>query len=80
MLHINKRVNCRNCENLRIDNFCLAKGKYILSRNIDKTRECVSFTLKEDELLYSGKFRSEMKKEMMELLASGANDNTGMNV
>ena len=80
MLHINERVNCRNCENLRIDNFCLVRGKYILSRNIDKTRECVSFALKEDEQLYSGKLRSEMKKEMIELLASGANDNAGMNI
>jgi len=79
MLHINERVNCRNCENLRIDNFCLNKDKYILSRNIDKTRECVSFTLKENEQLFSGKFRSEMKKEIIELLTSGANDNTGMN-
>lgn len=79
MLHINKRVNCRNCENLRIDNFCLVRGKYILSKHIDKTRECVSFALKEDEQLFSGKFRSEMKKELIEFLASGTNENTGMN-
>ena len=80
MLHINKRTNCRNCENLRIDNFCLVRGKYILTRNIDKTRECVSFALKEDEQLFSAKYRSEMKKEILELLTQGLNENTGINI
>ena len=71
MLHINTRTNCRNCENLRIDNFCLVRGKYILTKNVDMTRECISFTLKEDEQLFSAKFRSEMKKELIELLHAG---------
>ncbi len=37
---------CQNCEHLRIDNFCLVKGKYILSKNIIKRRECENFTSK----------------------------------
>ena len=45
---------CQNCEHLRIDNFCLAKGKYILSKNTSKTRDCSLFSNKiiqaEDEL------------------------------
>ena len=46
MQFIDSRNCCRNCEYLRIDNFCLKKGKYILSKNINKTRDCPLFSCK----------------------------------
>jgi len=46
MQFIDSRNCCRNCECLRIDNFCLAKGKYILSKNTNKTRDCSLFSCK----------------------------------
>ncbi len=46
MQFIDTRNCCRNCEYLRIDNFCLAKGKYILSKNTNKTRDCSLFSCK----------------------------------
>ena len=46
MQFINSRSCCWNCEYLRIDNFCLAKGKYILSKNTSKTRDCSLFSCK----------------------------------
>jgi len=38
------RQCCQNCEHLRIDNFCLIKGKYILSKNAAKYRDCAFFS------------------------------------
>ena len=46
MQFIDSRSCCQNCEHLRIDNFCLAKGKYILSKNTSKTRDCSLFSCK----------------------------------
>ncbi len=46
MQFIDSRNCCWNCEYLRIDNFCLAKGKYILSKNTNKTRDCSLFSCK----------------------------------
>ncbi len=46
MQFIDSRNCCWNCEYLRIDNFCLAKGKYILSKNTSKTRDCSLFSCK----------------------------------
>lgn len=46
MQFIDSRNCCWNCEYLRIDNFCLAKGKYILSKNTSKTRDCSLFCCK----------------------------------
>lgn len=40
-----ERPCCQNCEHLRIDNFCLIKGKYILSKNVYKNRDCGNFSL-----------------------------------
>lgn len=48
MYSFEKRKCCHNCENLRVDNFCLVKGKYILSKNIEKRRECRFFELKHE--------------------------------
>ena len=45
MFHNTERSCCHNCEHLRIDNFCMVKGKYILSRNIYKNRDCEKFSL-----------------------------------
>ena len=50
MQFIDSRNCCRNCEYLRIDNFCLAKGKYILSKNTNKTRDCSLFSCKNLQL------------------------------
>jgi hypothetical protein len=46
MQFIDSRNCCQNCEHLRIDNFCLSKGKYILSKNTSKTRDCPLFSCK----------------------------------
>lgn len=46
MQFIDSRNCCQNCEYLRIDNFCLSKGKYILSKNTSKTRDCPLFSCK----------------------------------
>lgn len=50
MQFIDSRNCCWNCEYLRIDNFCLAKGKYILSKNTSKTRDCSLFSCKNLQL------------------------------
>ncbi len=50
MQFIDSRNCCRNCEYLRIDNFCLVKGKYILSKNANKTRDCSLFSCKNLQL------------------------------
>ena len=50
MFRNTERSCCYNCEHLRIDNFCMIRGKYILSKNIYKYRECKNFTLIVDEL------------------------------
>jgi len=41
-----KRICCDNCEHLRVDNYCLVKGKYILTKHTSKTRDCIHFTCK----------------------------------
>lgn len=46
MLPFDETECCTNCEHLRIDNFCLVKGKYVLTKNINKRRECQHFNLK----------------------------------
>ncbi len=45
MFSYKDRPCCQNCEHLRVDNFCLVKGKYILSKNTNKNRECDNFSL-----------------------------------
>ncbi len=70
MLSTELRNNCQNCEFLRIDNFCLVKGKFILTKNIRKERECSHFSCKNFELeihpLYNGK--KEIQKFKVVLL------------
>ena len=69
MQFIDSRNYCRNCEYLRIDNFCLAKGKYILSKNTNKTRDCSLFSCKN---LQSSEEAKEIKtasvREIKEIL------------
>lgn len=60
---------CQNCEHLRIDNFCLVKGKYILSRNISKDRDCNYFSSLhlEDIHLYQKNERQEIIKKILDI-------------
>ncbi len=75
MQFIDSRNCCRNCEHLRIDNFCLAKGKYILSKNTGKTRDCPLFI---NKILHSDDELKEIKKtnarKMTEILLQVQNN------
>jgi len=69
MQFIDSRNCCRNCEYLRIDNFCLAKGKYILSKNTNKTRDCSLFSCKNLQLSDDIKeIRTAGAREIKEIL------------
>lgn len=50
MLYLKKCHCCQNCEHLRIDNFCLIKGDYVLSKAIWKINKCRSYATKYTEL------------------------------
>jgi len=67
MLSTELRNNCQNCEFLRIDNFCLVKGKYILSKNIHKDRNCQHFSCKNFEREINPSYNS--KKEIHQFRA-----------
>jgi hypothetical protein len=64
MQFIDSRNCCQNCEYLRIDNFCLSKGKYILSKNTSKTRDCPLFSCK----------NLQLSEDIKEIKATGARD------
>ena len=68
MLPPTGRKCCQNCEHLRIDNFCLIKGKYILSKNTSKNRECSYFSSLhlEDIQPYQKTERREIIKKFIE--------------
>lgn len=61
MLSTELRNNCQNCEFLRIDNFCLVRGKYILTKNIHKDRDCPQFSCKNFEREISPTHRNGKK-------------------
>ncbi len=67
----NVRNCCYNCEYLRVDNFCLVKGKYVLSRNTTKLRGCQNFSSKnishENELLEKRNHSKQLNKIMIEI-------------
>ena len=66
---IDSRNCCRNCEYLRIDNFCLAKGKFILSKNTNKTRDCSLFSCKNLQLSEEVKeIKTASVREIKEIL------------
>ena len=70
------RICCENCENLRIDNFCLIKEKYILTKNITRRRECISFSCKKIENLFPdlpNKMTTKSRKELLEYLKLESN-------
>ncbi len=64
-----ERPCCQNCDHLRIDNFCLVKGKYILSKNIYKNRDCVDFSL----ILFNN-IIPETKQQSKEIIAKLMNE------
>ena len=71
MLPSEIRNCCHNCEYLRVDNFCLVKGKYVLSRNTSKIRSCQNFSskniLSENELFEKKNHSKQLKKIMIEI-------------
>ena len=64
MLYPEEQPTCQNCENLRVDNFCLTKMKYILSKNVNKKRECSKFTLKQS-MINNRMIRKEERKRII---------------
>jgi len=69
-MYLNKeRPCCQNCEHLRIDNFCLVKGKYILTKNDYKIRECEDFSL-----ILLNTVIPETRQQSKEIIAKLLND------
>ena len=69
MFPFKERTCCQNCDHLRIDNYCLVKGKYILSKNAHKIRECENFSL----ILVNNPI-SETRQQSKEIVAKFMND------
>ena len=69
MLYTKKCHCCHNCEHLRIDNYCLIKGDYILSKVIWKINNCRNFTNKYtelvDQIISEKKSRLEQMKTLL---------------
>jgi len=75
MQFIDSRNCCWNCEYLRIDNFCLAKGKYTLSKNTNKTRDCSLFSCKNLQLSNEIKeIKTASGREIKEILLEVQNE------
>ncbi len=75
MQFIDSRNCCWNCEYLRVDNFCLAKGKYILSKNTNKTRDCSLFSCKNLQLSNDIKeIKTASGREIKEILLEVQNE------
>jgi len=75
MQFIDSRNCCWNCEYLRVDNFCLAKGKYILSKNTNKTRDCSLFSCKNLQLSNEIKeIKTASGREIKEILLEVQNE------
>lgn len=75
MQFIDSRNCCWNCEYLRVDNFCLAKGKYILSKNTSKTRDCSLFSCKNLQLSNDIKeIKTASGREIKEILLEVQNE------
>lgn len=69
MLYSKKYQCCQNCEYLRIDNFCLIKGDYILSKVIWKINKCRNFVNKysdlHDQIIPEKNYRIEQMKALL---------------
>jgi hypothetical protein len=66
MPYANNSQCCHNCEYLRIDNYCLIKDKFILSKNVYKIHDCPNFSKKfVREILYTREHRKKIKQEAM---------------
>jgi len=61
-----QRNCCENCEHLRVDNYCLVKEKYILTKNVNKKRDCEFFLCKNHENTENRRASSLRKKGLLE--------------
>lgn len=72
------QIYCQLCEYLRVDNFCLAKNKYIKSPDTLKKRNCKSFSPKELEDVfwqyYLDQTRHQKKSEALTITIKNEKD------
>jgi len=61
-----QRNCCENCEHLRVDNYCLVKEKYILTKNVNKKRDCEFFLCKNHENSEISRSSSLLRKDLLE--------------
>jgi hypothetical protein len=67
MLHRETNRCCQNCENLRIDNYCLLRNGYILSKEILNKTSCSGFIQK--DLSFSKEMITEKKTRLEQIKA-----------
>jgi hypothetical protein len=65
MLHTESDKCCQNCEFLRIDNYCLVKDKYILTKEIWKKVNCNNFATK--DVCFSENIIAEKKSRLEQI-------------